>query len=86
MEYITEARKKQVNRIRKRRRRKRIMRRIVLMLCLVLLAAAAVKGAWFVVQTVAAGITQKTESIVSAVEETEEASSQVQEELPSPVT
>ena len=86
MEYITEARKKQVNRIRKRRRRKRIMRRIVLMLCLVLLAAAAVKGAWFVVQTVAAGITQKTESIVSAVEETAEASSHVQEELPLPVT
>ena len=62
------------------------MRRIVLMLCLVLLAAAAVKGAWFVVQTVAAGITQKTESIVSAVEETAEASSHVQEELPLPVT
>ena len=62
------------------------MRRIALMLCLVLLAAAAVKGAWFVVQTVAAGITQKTESIVSAVEETAEASSHVQEELPLPVT
>ena len=62
------------------------MRRIALMLCLVLLAAAAVKGAWFVVQTVAAGITQKTESIVSAVEETSEASSHVQEELPLPVT
>lgn len=62
------------------------MRRIVLMLCLVLFAAAAVKGAWFVVQTVAAGITQKTESIVSAVEETAEASSHVQEELPLPVT
>lgn len=62
------------------------MRRIALMLCLVLLAAAAVKGAWFVVQTVAAGITQKTESIVSAVEETAEASSHVQEEFPLPVT
>ena len=62
------------------------MRRIALMLCLVLLAAAAVKGAWFVVQTVAAGITQKTERIVSAVEETAEASSHVQEELPLPVT
>ena len=62
------------------------MRRIAMMLCLVLLAAAAVKGAWFVVQTVAAGITQKTESIVSAVEETAEASSHVQEELPLPVT
>ena len=62
------------------------MCRIALMLCLVLLAAAAVKGAWFVVQTVAAGITQKTESIVSAVEETAEASSHVQEELPLPVT
>ena len=62
------------------------MRRIALMLCLVLLAAAAVKGAWFVVQTVAAGITQKTENIVSAVEETAEASSHVQEELPLPVT
>ena len=62
------------------------MRRIALMLCLVLLAAAAVKGAWFVVQTVAAGITQKTESIVFAVEETAEASSHVQEELPLPVT
>ena len=56
------------------------MRRIVLMLCLVLFAAAAVKGAWFVVQTVAAGRTLKTESIVSAVEETEEPSNRVQEE------
>lgn len=56
------------------------MRRIVLMLCLVLLAAAAVRGAWFVVQTVAAGRTLKTESIVSAVEETEEPSNRVQEE------
>ena len=84
MEYITEARKKQVNRIRKRRRRKRIMRRIVLMLCLVLLAAAAVRGAWFVVQTVAAGRTQKTESAVSAVE-TAEASSRVQTENSLPV-
>ena len=84
MEYITEARKKQVNRIRKRRRRKRIMRRIVLMLCLVLLAAAAVRGAWFVVQTVAAGRMQKTESVVSAVE-TAEASSRVQTENSLPV-
>lgn len=75
-----------MSRIRRKKRRKILMRRIALMLCLVLLAAAAVKGAWFVVQTVAAGITQKTESIVSAVEETAEASSHVQEELPLPVT
>lgn len=75
-----------MSRIRRKKRRKILMRRIALMLCLVLLAAAAVKGAWFVVQTVAAGITQKTESIVSAVEETSEASSHVQEELPLPVT
>lgn len=75
-----------MSRIRRKKRRKILMRRIALMLCLVLLAAAAVKGAWFVVQTVAAGITQKTESIVFAVEETAEASSHVQEELPLPVT
>ena len=75
-----------MSRIRRKKRRKILMRRIALMLCLVLLAAAAVKGAWFVVQTVAAGITQKTESIVSAVEETAEASSHVQEELPLSVT
>ena len=60
MEYITEARKKQLDRIRKTRRRKRLMRRIALMLFLILLAAAAIRGAWFVVQTVAAGRPQKT--------------------------
>lgn len=79
MEYITEARKKQLDRIRKTRRRKRLMRRIALMLFLILLAAAAIRGAWFVVQTVAAGKPQKTESTVSAVE-TAETSSRVQAE------
>lgn len=85
MKNITEARKKQVNRIRKTRRRKRLMRRIALMLCLVLLAAAAVKGALFVVQTVAAGRKQSTESIISAVEAAE-ASGRVQGEHSLPVT
>lgn len=79
MEYITEARKKQLDRIRKTRRRKRLMRRIALMLCLILLAAAAVRGAWFVVQTVAAGRTHQAESIVSAVK-TAETPSRVQAE------
>lgn len=84
MEYITEARKKQVDRIRKTRRRKRRMRRIALLLCMALLTAAAVRGAWFVVQTVAAGRTQQAESSVSAVE-TAETSSRVQAEHTLPV-
>ena len=79
MEYITEARKKQIDRIRKTKRRKRHMRRIAMLLCLVLLAAAAVRGTWFALWTVAAGRPQKAES-AAAVVETAETSSRIQAE------
>lgn len=67
MTYFTEARKHQVDRIRKARRRKKKIKRLAGLLVLILLSVCAVKGIWSVVQIVTADrIQEETEAAAGA--------------------
>lgn len=85
MEYITEARKKQIQRIRREKRRRRRIRRLALLLGGVLVIVAAGKGIWTLTHPVAADtVPEISEEVLTASESSGDVvpeSSQVDKEL-----